>query len=200
MEKVRAGARASLLRAARAAGSACLLVLVLLALPAPSQPAPPHNPTEYEVKAAYLYNFGKFVKWPDSAAGGDTFPICVLGRDPFSGALDSTVQGESIGGKPIQARRVAEPQDAASCRIVYVSPSEGKHLKEVLSALKKASALTVSDIPGFSSDGGMIEFVNDNGRVRFQVNLEAAKSAGLTLSSELLKVATKVTTGSAGGS
>ena len=119
------------------------------------------KPTEYQVKAAYLYNFGRFVKWPPGLAAGkgDSFPVCVLGRDPFGSILDSTLAGEALEGKPVVIRRIARPQDAADCRILFVSSTEENHLKEILAAIDQAGVLTVSDIPGFSRRGGMIQFV-----------------------------------------
>src|SRR5713226_7204565 len=152
------------------------------------------KPQEYEVKATYLYNFARFVEWPSSsaAAKSDSFAICVLGQDPFGPALDAIVAGESIDGKATLAKRVSKPQDAVSCRVLYISSSEDNRLKEVLAALDKSGVLTVSDIPQFSRRGGMIQFVLDGNSVRFEVNLTAAESAGLTLSSELLKVAVTV--------
>ena len=152
------------------------------------------TPSEYEVKAAYLYKLGKFVEWPDKATSSvdDSFPICVLGQDPFRTTFDTTVAGESINGKKVAIKRIARSQDAASCRIVFISSSEENRLKEILAALSKTSVLTVSDIPRFMERGGMVEFVVDSNRVRFQVNLTTAERAGLTLSSQLLKVAIRV--------
>src|SRR5689334_21672326 len=107
------------------------------------------HPTEYAVKAAYLYNFGKFVRWPaDSRAGrSPNFSICVIGQDPFGAALDGTVEGENIAGKPAVVRRIASARDATSCNILYISPSERGRLSDILAALGKDSPLTVSDIP-----------------------------------------------------
>jgi hypothetical protein len=152
------------------------------------------KPTEYQVKAAYLYNFGRFVKWPAGVAAGkgDSFPVCVLGRDPFGPVLDSTLAGEALEGKPVVIRRIAREQDAADCRILFVSSTEEHHLKEILAAIDQAGVLTVSDIPGFSRRGGMIQFVMEGDRVRFEINLATAESARLVLSSELLKVAAAV--------
>ncbi len=149
---------------------------------------------EFQVKAAYLYNFGRFVEWPDqnSPDKNEVFEICVLGVDPFGPALDATVARETIEGKSVATKRISKPQDVDSCRIVFISSSEEGHLKEVLAALDKASVLTVSDIPRFSERGGMIGFILDGDRVRFDVNLASAQDARLTLSSELLKVATNV--------
>ena len=152
------------------------------------------KPTEYQVKAAYLYNFGRFVKWPPGLAAGkgDSFPVCVLGRDPFGPILDSTLAGEALDGKPVVIRRIARPQDAADCRILFVSSTEENHLKEILAAIDQAGVLTVSDMPGFSRRGGMIQFVVEGDRIRFEINLATAESAKLVLSSELLKVAAAV--------
>jgi hypothetical protein len=147
---------------------------------------------EFQVKAAYLYNFGRFVEWPDGADKNDAFEICVLGADPFGPTLDATLARETIGGKAVSAKRISKPQDIDSCRIVFISSSEEGHLKEVLAALDKTSVLTVSDIPRFSERGGMIGFILEGDRVRFDVNLASAQDARLTLSSELLKVATNV--------
>jgi hypothetical protein len=149
---------------------------------------------EFEVKAAYLFNFARFVEWPSDANGGasSSFEICVLGSDPFVPALDATISGQSIGGKSISAKRISKPQEANHCQILFISASEEWHIKDVLAALDKAPVLTVSDIPRFSERGGMIGFVLEGNKVRFEVNLDSAQQAGLTLRSELLKVATNV--------
>jgi hypothetical protein len=153
------------------------------------------SPTEYQVKAAYLYNFGKFVAWPDRGESekGEPFIICVLGDDPFGSVLDAAVTGATISGKGVAAKRIAKPQEIDGCRILFISSSESAHLAEILGAMDKANVLTVSDIPLFSRRGGMIQFVLDGSRVRFEVNLSNAEGAGLNLSSELLKVAVRVT-------
>jgi len=153
------------------------------------------KPTEYQVKAVYLYNFGKFVSWPEKSKISDTsdgFNLCVLGTDPFGPALEATVSDETVDGRKVVLKRISNAQEAASCRIVFVSASETDHMKATLEALNSGVALTVSDVPGFANQGGMIEFVIEDSRVRFEVNLTAAQHAGLTLSSELLKVATSV--------
>ena len=150
------------------------------------------SPSEYEVKAAYLYDFGKFVTWPANAATGDEFPICVLGQDPFGATFDATIAGETINGKKVVVNRIAKPQEAVSCRILFISASEERQLKEILATLDKTSVLTVSDISQFTRRGGMIQFVIDANRVRFEVNVTTAERAGLTLSSQLLKVAITV--------
>ncbi len=157
-----------------------------------------NRPTEYQVKAAYLFNFAKFVKWPGSTTSGNSFGICVLGSNPFGSALESIVSGERIDGKTVTVRRINSVADATGCRIVFVSESEQNRLGSIVSALSRSPVLTVSDADGFVDHQGMIQFVMDRDRVRFQVNLTAAEKAGLTLSSELLKVATQVKRGDSG--
>ncbi len=152
------------------------------------------TPSEYEVKATYLYNFARFTEWPAKDAGvkDNSFAVCVLGRDPFGSVLDTILAGEAIGGKQMVHRRISSAQDAGNCRIVFISSSEKSRLKETLAVLEGMSVLTVSDIPDFSVHGGMIEFVVERAKVRFEVNLQTAGEAGLMLSSELLKVAVSI--------
>jgi hypothetical protein len=148
------------------------------------------SPTEYQVKAAYLYNFAKFVEWPPRVALSESsFNICVLGRDPFDSTFGATVAGENIKGKNVVVKRIPRAQDGASCQILFISSSEEARLKEILAVLDKTSVLTVSDMPQFTLRGGMIQFVTEAKRVRFEVNLTSAERTGLTLSSQLLKVA-----------
>lgn len=183
----------------------CAVALVAIVswvfLPTSSLRAQQPKASEFQVKAAYLYNFGRFVQWPDESGAdrGESFEICVLGADPFGQALDATLAGGTIAGKSVMAKRIAKPQDVNSCRILFISSSEESHLKEDLAALDKTRVLTVSDIPRFSERGGMIGFILEGNRVRFDVNLDSAHGAGLTLSSELLRVATNVRKGSHSG-
>lgn len=171
-----------------------MFVTVLVLQQIPDLYAQLPKASEYQVKAAYLYNFGRFVQWPPNAAAaqGNSFPICVIGQDPFGPVLDSILAGESIDGRKVVARRIATSQDAVNCRILYVSSSEESRLKELFAALDKSGVLTVSDIPEFSQRGGMIQFVMEGNKIRFEVNLTSAQDAGLILSSDLLKVATAV--------
>ncbi len=172
----------------------CLsIVLVLSVTPAFTQSK---KATEADVKAAYLFNFGKFIKWPTASdATNPAFTICILGRDPFGPVLDATVSGERINGKNVSARRIDSVRQIQSCHIVFISSSEDSRLKSLLPELNPG-VLTVSDAPHFLDRGGMVQFVLDGNRVRFEVNLSAAEKAGLSLSSELLKVATNVRKGS----
>ena len=147
-------------------------------------------PTEYQVKAAYLYNFAKFVEWPPGVMSSESsFNICVLGHDPFDPALSTTLAGENIKGKNVVVKRISRVQDGVGCQILFISSSEEARLKEILEVLRRESVLTVGDMPQFTRRGGMIQFVMDANRVRFEVNLTSAERTGLILSSQLLKVA-----------
>ena len=153
------------------------------------------SPTEYQVKAAYLYNFAKFVEWPQVMSSDSSFNICVLGRDPFDSTFQTTIAGESIKGRNVLVKRIPRAQDGAGCQILFISSSEEARLKDILDVLDRMSVLTVSDMPQFTRRGGMIQFVTEANRVRFEVNLTNAERTGLTLSSQLLKVAIGVRRG-----
>ncbi|MGB7189546.1 MAG: YfiR family protein [Acidobacteriaceae bacterium] len=162
----------------------CLLFVPLL----PAQPL-----SEYDVEAAYLYDFGKFVRWPADAPKPPTFDICILGRGPFDGTLDRIIANNRIGGRPIQKRILSSPAQADGCAILYIADSEANNLRGILDALGDRQSLLVSGMPHFAQSGGTIQFVVEGDRVRFMVNLDAAAKCHLTLSSELLKVALSVT-------
>jgi len=170
-----------------ALAAACLVAPDFLA-------AQDSRPTDYQVKAAYLTNLGRFVnQWSAKTGSPDeTFDICVLGQDPFGPDLDRAVKGEKIGASPLAAKRIPAPQDVAGCRVLYISGSGDTQLSAVLAALGTAPVLTVSDSPDFVKRGGMIQLVLDGDHVRFEINIAAARRAGLTLSSELLKLARTV--------
>jgi hypothetical protein len=150
--------------------------------------------SEYEVKAVYLLNFAKFVDWPADTTKSKAAPftICVLGKNPFGPLLNETIKGETIAGQTVAAKEVASPQDAAGCQILYISSSEETRMDAIVSGLGRMAILTVSDVPQFSPHGGMIQFVMEGNRVRFEANLDATQAAGLNVSSSLLKVAKSV--------
>ncbi len=176
----------ALLRA-RKAVFVCLFPVSMCFLSALSATAQ-QRASEEQVKAAYLFNFAKYVRWPEDDSR--SFKICVAGHDPFRGVLSSTVAGETINNKAVQITRVDHAADVASCKILFVSASEQGRMHPLIAAAQQT--LTVSDLPGFLDSGGMIEFVEENNRVRFQIDLEAAREHGLNVSSELLRVASKV--------
>ena len=177
-----------LVRRAQFAAAACAAPLAV----ASNLLAQAPKTTEYQVKAAYLANFSKFVEWPAKAARSASFNICVLGQDPFDGALDAAVAGATIDRFPVAVKRISRTEDALDCRVLFISSSEDRRWKEIQAALKTASILTVSDMHEFARRGGIVQFVLDGNRVRFEVNLAATGPSGLTLSSELLKLAVNV--------
>ncbi len=158
------------------------------------------HPTESQVKALYLYNFGKFVRWQgEHILNSGIFEICVLGKDPFGPILDSTVTGESIEGRRITVIRPSRIQEASQCNILFISSSEEDRLGSILAGAQHFGALTVSDIPHFADRGGMVGFVLMQGKIRFEVNLRAAQQSRIALGSELLKVASAVIDKTSGG-
>lgn len=164
------------------------LLVVLLCVVLRAAPAP----TEYEVKAAFLLNFTKFTEWPASAFPSADSPlaICIIGDDPFGDFLDNIVQGETVDGRKVVARRAPAAPAAGLCQLAYVNVP-APEFPRTLAALKPG-VLTVGEGERFVRDGGIIGFVLDNKHVRFLVNPSAAESAGLKLSSRLLTVAKEI--------
>jgi hypothetical protein len=147
---------------------------------------------EYQVKAAFLYNFAQFVTWPTGAFSGGVqgaFVIGVIGDDPFGSYLDDLVRNQRAGSHPISVQRFRQASEASNCQILYIAGSEAGRYDSIVSALRGRNILTVSDINGFAEHGGMIAFVTENNRVRFKINVATAKAAGLTISSKVLRVA-----------
>ncbi len=172
----------------------CIIAVGTSALGTASLAAQQTGPSEFQVKAAYIYNFGKFVKWPAVAAANQSgsFTICVLDHDPFGNILQSTLAGETVGGKPVAVKQIEKAQNASVCHILFIGSAQGKDLKGIFSALDEYAVLTVSDIPDFSKRGGMIQFVPEGNRIRFEINLDGAERSHLVFPSELLKVAVAV--------
>lgn len=152
--------------------------------------AEPRKPTEYEVKAAYIYNFAKFVEWPSgkSQVAGAPLNVCVVGRDPFGSALDA-IEGKVVGGRKIQLRRNPPQQVPGGCAILFISGSESEQVGRVVANLDNSNVLTIGDTEGFAEKGVMINFFMEEKRVRFEINPRAAGRAGLRISSNLLKLA-----------
>ena len=148
-------------------------------------------PDEYLVKAAFLFNFGRFVEWPqeNGSANSTVFRICVLGEDPFRDDLKRSTQNRLMKGREIAVLLVNRAEEARGCQILFVSASERRTVRDVLDTLKGFSVLTVADMDGFAEAGGMIHFTLEDGRVRFEVNVTAAEHAGLRISSHLLNLA-----------
>jgi hypothetical protein len=156
------------------------------------------EPDEYQVKAAYLLNFARFVEWPsDVLPAGSSLTIAVIGNDPFAGSLESLMRGNPANGHPIRVRYLRWNDSLGQCQIVFISASEEAHLPEILRLMGRESVLTVSDIDRFSLRGGVIEFRMVGNRVRFDINRTPAIAARLHISSKLLGVARAVREGSA---
>jgi hypothetical protein len=146
---------------------------------------------EYEVKAAFLFNFAKFVQWPSASFSGpqSDFDICLFGDDPFGKSIDDVLRGKVVGDHPVAINRCKSFSEIGHCQIVFVSLSEGKHLSQILAALKGTNTLVVGESDGFATSGGMIQFTLEQQRVRFIINVDAAENAGLQISSKLLALA-----------
>jgi hypothetical protein len=148
---------------------------------------------ENEVKAAFLYNFAKYVEWPPAAFDADgTFRLCVLADAAFLKHVDAIVAGETIDGRKVIRQTPAAADSARACQILFVGRGELDRAERLLSAVQGAPVLTVSDAPNFLNRGGTIAFTREGDRVRFDVNLTEAQRSGLSISSRLLRVARRV--------
>jgi hypothetical protein len=150
--------------------------------------------SEYQVKAAYLFNFLKFVDWPEDAFADPLAPIVigVVGDDPFGNALPQVVIGKTVQGRDLVIHIYRTGEDLRGAHILFISASERKRLPMILSSLRGTSVLTVADTAGFLDAGGMIQFLNENERVRFAINVDATSRAKLKVSSKLLSLAKMV--------
>lgn len=171
--------------------AAVLFVLLTLATGLLSSPVQAQTSNEYQVKAAFLYNFAKFVDWPAEAFGGSSAPLVigVVGDDPFGAALEQAINGKTISGRPLAVRRLKWGQDLRSCHILFIGSSERKRLPQILQSLSGASVLTVGDMRQFNQQGGIINFILEASKVRFEINSRGADQARLRISSKLLALA-----------
>jgi hypothetical protein len=172
-------------------GATAVILLILAALTRPATPAV-DLPTDYEVKAAFLYNFAKFVRWPDDAAGGPRFVVAIVGDDPFGAVIDRAFLGKTVLGRPVEIRRTRIVREAASAQMVFIGSSERARLAEVLGAFKGESVLTVGDMDRFTDGGGMVGFRLKDSTVKFEVNLRELKNARLQMSSQIIRLAQRV--------
>jgi YfiR/HmsC-like len=171
-------------------------VLALLALTFTAREAAAQSGSfeEYEVKAAFLYNFAKFVEWPAASFPDAAAPLalCIHGPDPFGPFLDTLVQGEAIGGRRLVVERGRPAERLRGCHVLFVARAERERYAELLAGLEGASVLTVGEGPGFLTAGGLFRFVLEGGKVRFEANLPAIERSSLKVSSKLLRVARPV--------
>lgn len=170
---------------------AFVAALLALAATASVRGQAPPAPTEYQVKAVFLFNFSQFVDWPPAAFADNRSPLVigVLGRDPFGAMLDEIVSGEIVNGRPLAVRRFESVEQVDACHILFIGRSQDAQLDTVLAALKGRSILTVGDFEGFTRRGGMVRFVTVGNKIRLRVNLVGAQEAKLAISSKLLRPA-----------
>jgi hypothetical protein len=169
------------------------LVMLAIVVSSAAKPALAQGSIEYDIKAAFLYNFTKFIEWPALPAGSEPFRICVIGDPAFAQAVDRIIDGEAVQGHPLQRLDPQTPQEARDCGILYVGAAETDRGMRIAAAVRQAPVLVVGEGPRFVSQGGAIAFVLENNRVRFDVNTAATSRAGLKVSSKLLRVARNVT-------
>lgn len=175
-------------KASRKQITALVIYLFCLCLPvfqSQTSPLP-----EYKIKAVFLFNFTQFVEWPHDAFNNnnDPFVIGILGKDPFGKYIDEVVQNEKVGNHPLTIMRYHNTNEINNCQVLFIE-SDDSNLSAVLSSLNNRAILTVSDMQGFTQAGGIIGFITTNNKIKLQININAAKEAGLNISSKLLSVA-----------
>jgi hypothetical protein len=151
---------------------------------------------EYQVKAAFLYNFAKFVDWPPLTFRTDKDPvrICVLGQNPFGGALGEAFDGKTVLGRPFVVVSVPNADAVPDCQILFIGSSERKRLRSIFAELRTIGILTVGETEGFAAQGGIVNFKVEDGRVHLEINIEAAGLAKLRINSRVLSLAQIVKT------
>lgn len=176
--------------------------MLLLAAVATAVPCPASAQTavsEHQVKAAFLFNFVKFVTWPPEsfASADDPVALCVVGHDPLAGSLEQLAAGKTVNNRRLEVRRVAEPAALRNCHLAFVGADQDRP-RDYLAATRAAPVLTVGETGQFGSWGGIITFATESDRVKFEINLEAADNVGLKISSKLLSLARAVNVGKGG--
>ena len=159
------------------------------------------QPTEYQIKAAFLFNFAKFVEWPAESFPTTNAPIVigVLGKNDFGADLENTIRDKTVNNRVFKFKNFTTASEATNCHILFISSSEKDNFSRIMPGLNRASVLTVSETDGFIEAGGMINFTIQSNKTRFQINDDAAKGAGLKVSSKLLSLAVQNHKSSAAG-
>ena len=149
--------------------------------------------TESKLKAAFLFNFAKFVEWPPTAFADANSPLTIgiLGDNPFGGDLEAIIRDKTINNRTIAIKLMRSLAEATNCQVLFISPSAKSKISEMISGLGSASVLTVGETDRFAESGGMINFVKEGNKIRFEINEVAAKRAGLKISSKLLSLASR---------
>jgi hypothetical protein len=159
------------------------------------------QPSEYEIKAAFLYNFAKFVTWPASKFADDDSPIVIgiLGKDPFGDVIDESVKEKTIGGRPLRVERIQDVRETKGVHLLFFGELDEAELERASREIDRAGLLIVGEVENFASRNGMIGLFMEENRVRFEVNIRGAESAGLKISSKLLQLARVVGNEGTGG-
>ena len=155
--------------------------------------------SEYEVKAAMLFNFAKFAEWPPHVWKDAATPltICISGNNPFGESLGKLTEMQTYLGHPVRVQKFVLPGGADICQILFIARNESRRIGDVLKSVEGKPVLTVSDIDHFTREGGMLGFVLVDNRVRFTVNPARTSKAGILISSKLLQLAVAVEAGGA---
>ncbi len=149
-------------------------------------------PSEYQVKAAFIFKFATYVQWPTPAPAAKPFVIGILGDDPFGSDFEEIVRGQMVQTRPVVIARFRTIEEVTSCDILFISASERDDLRWILAQLREAPVLTIGDLDQFAERGGMIHLTSEGNRIRFNVNVAALKRARLKAASQLLRLATIV--------
>ena len=158
----------------------------------------PKPEPEYKIKAALLFNFAKFVEWPPEAFADKTSPWVIgvfgqKGQNPFENHLGQTIHGKKVNDRPLRVKECSSVTEATNCHILFICTSEKERLPEILDGLRDTHVLTVGETDDFIKTGGMIRFFPQGDKIRFEINDEPAKKAGLKISSKLLDYALRPT-------
>jgi hypothetical protein len=173
------------------------LALLLSAILWPGQPATAAEPVvtkEYQVKAAFLYNFTKFVEWPAAKFADTNAPIVigVLGRNPCGAVLAETIKDRKVNGRGIQVRQISTVAEVKGLHLLFITAAETSRFEGLAAALQESTVLGVGESEAFLTRGGTIMFALEEDKVRFEVDLNSAERAQLRVSAQLLKLARKV--------
>jgi hypothetical protein len=174
--------------------TALFALLAATAIKLDAAEAPGKLVREYDLKAAFLFNFTHFVEWPAEAFADENAPIVIgiLGDDPFGPVIDKIVEGETIKNRKLVIKRSQQIEDLKDCQVLFISKSEKSHIDQILAGLGDASVFTVSETEGFARRGGVTNLFLQGNKVRFEINEHVAKRKGLKISAQLLALGTVV--------
>jgi len=167
------------------------MVMMLLGLASYAWAQDSEASSEYLIKAGYIYNFAKLVEWPATAFAQPDSPIVIgiVGNDPFGPIIDKVLEGKKVNGHAFLIKRLKPTADVKECHILFIGSSLGSHVADTIRLTRGTPILTISEIPGFADRGGIINLTLEQNKVRFEVNVDAAKEADLNISSRLLVLA-----------